>query len=76
MSTLYPPLPLIFNDDSFLIEVEDAGPKTLRVLRITRFAHNQNTTGTDEHFFDLEPEVRRAMIKQINRRHVGRTILF
>ncbi len=70
-----PPLPLIHNDDSFIIDLEPVGVKCVRILRIIRYAHNQNTTGAEEHLSDLDPETRRAVIQQINRRHVGKTIL-
>jgi hypothetical protein len=69
------PLPLIFDGDSFIIDMEAVGLKCVRILRIIRYPHNQNTTGVEEHFHDLTPDAKRAIIRQINRRHVGKSVI-
>lgn len=75
MRLTLPPLPLLHNDDSFIVDLETVGLRCVRILRILRYRHNQNTEGTEERFHDLDYDTRRAVIAQINRRHVGKTVL-
>lgn len=74
MSNRLPDLPLIFEDDSFLIELEQLTEKTVRITRILVFPNNRNGDPKVEQFHDLDLRARRAVIDQINRRYTGRTV--
>jgi hypothetical protein len=70
------PLPLIHGGDSFVIDLKEVRDGTaVRIVRIVRYRNNQNVEGTEERFFDLLPDERTAVIRQIHRRHVGRTVI-
>lgn len=67
-------LPLLSDDgDSFVIEVE-LHPLFVKISSIVRYPANQNSDGVLEKFFDLDPETRRAVIAQVNRRFKGKMI--
>ncbi len=75
MPPLLPPLPLLHEGDSYVIYLKSVGEKCVRIVTIHRFANNQNVEGVEEDFRDLDLETKKAVIKQINRRHVGKTVL-
>ena len=58
-----------------MIYVKDVGTKMLRIVAIHRFPNNQNSEGVEEDFYDLDRLTRDAVIRQINRRFVDKTIL-
>lgn len=68
-----PDLPLIFEDDSYLIELEGAD-HVIRIKRLLVFPGNTNTSPKVVRFGDLDSRARRAVIAQINRRHVGKMV--
>lgn len=70
-----PPLALVHDGDSFTLYLNEVGTKCVKILQIHRFPHNQNVEGVEESFRDLDIETKRAIIRQINRKYVGRTIL-
>lgn len=74
MSEPYRPLALIHDGDSFFIDVIGLSPRTVKIERVLRFANNQNVVGVEHKFFDLEPEVRSAVMAQVQRRYKGLTI--
>lgn len=65
-------LPLLHNGDAYELTLSDANCVSL--LRIVRYADNQNVSGTELRFFDLDPETRQAVLNQIRRRYEGKTI--
>lgn len=67
-------IPLLHNDDSYILDVEVVSPRLVLLQRILRFVGNHNVDPTDERFFDLDPATRREIIKQINRRYPGKTV--
>lgn len=67
-------IPLLHNDDAFHVTVEVLSAALVRITKIVRYPHNRNVDGTLERFFDLDEETKRAVIKQVNRRYVGRTV--
>ena len=70
-----PDLPLLYEDDSYIISLANVGTKCFRILRIIRYPRNQNTRGVEENFKDLDYMTKRAVIEQINKRCVGRTVI-
>lgn len=74
MSNSFETLPLLYNGDSFIIELSPVGQNSVKVESITRFPDNQNTDGVHEQFRDLDPETKRAVITQINRRHHNKVV--
>lgn len=70
---MYPCIPLIFDDDSWEIYVEDSA-SALRISRLLRFANNRNVAPVELKFLDASPETRRAIIQQIQRRYPGRVV--
>lgn len=76
MTKELPPLPCLTTDgDSLIIYLVPVGTKKIRIIDIHRFRNNQNTEAVSESFSDLNLETKRLVIHQINRRHVGRTVL-
>ena len=73
MSSL-PDLPLLHDGDAFVITLEGVSPRCVRIVRIIRYPNNENGDGFDTSFHDLPPEAKHAVTRQINRRHVGKTI--
>lgn len=71
---ILPDLPLLHDGDSFLIELETPGDRVIRIRRILVFPDNVNTTPSVMKFADLDSRARRAVIDQINLRHVGKTV--
>lgn len=69
MSNSCETLPLIFGGDSFLIELEILSPHSLLILSVQRYHDNLNSEASAERFRDLDPETKRAVIAQINRRY-------
>lgn len=75
MRPTLPPLALLHEGDSFFLVLEAVGTKCVRICRITRYAGNQNASGSDESWSDLDLDTKRAIIRQINRRFEQKTIL-
>lgn len=65
------PLALVYDGDSFFIDVVGISPRSVKIARVIRFANNQNTEGSVERFADLTPECKRAVIAQVNRKFQG-----
>lgn len=75
MSTSSEPiLPLVHDNDSFEISIEVLSPSRVRILTIIRHENNANNTGTLISFRDLSPDTKRAVIQQVNRRYIGRSV--
>lgn len=68
------PIPLLHEGDSYQIYVSPFSDKMVLLSRILRYESNQNVEGVDIKFTDLDPTTRFAVIRQINRRFVGKTI--
>lgn len=75
MRPTLPDLPLLYEDDSYIITLSEVGTKCVKILRIIRYPRNQNTQGVEENFKDLDYMTKRAVIDQINKRCVGRTVM-
>lgn len=71
--TLLPELPLLHDDDAYLIELEGA-EKVVRIRRILVFPGNVNSQPKVESFGDLDSRARKAVIGQINLRHPGKMV--
>lgn len=65
------PIPLMWNGDSFIITCEPVSDYQVRITSIARYANNQNVDGEELDFLDLDEQSRRAVIRQVNRRHKG-----
>lgn len=66
-----PPLPLLHNDDSFILRLEEP---PLRLVSIERYSSNRNVEGEAVLFFQLDEESRRAVLQQIHRRYPGKVV--
>jgi hypothetical protein len=66
-------IPLITAGDSFLIELE-VHERHVQILAVQRFHDNLNSEASSERFRDLDPETKRAVIAQVNRRHPTRMV--
>ena len=75
MSTPSTPLALIHDGDSIFLDVAGVSPKTVKIMRVIRYANNQNVEGVEERFSDLTLECKRACIAQVNRRYPGKTVM-
>lgn len=69
-----PSLPLLHNGDSYHLYLEVLSPKLILLSRLVRYEGNQNVEGVEVSFRDLDHQAREAVVRQINRRYVGRTI--
>jgi hypothetical protein len=70
-----PDLPLLHDGDSFMITLSAVGEKCVKISRIVRYPNNVNSHGVEENFRDLDLETKRAVIQQVNRRCVGKTVM-
>lgn len=75
MRPTLPDLPLLHEGDSFLITLSEIGTKCVRILRIIKYPNNVNSHGEEWSFRDLDPETKRAVIQQVNKRCIGRMVL-
>ncbi len=75
MNDQLPPLPLFHDGDSYLIYLVTVGDRRVRIVHIERYPHNDNRSGVEENFRDLDDVTRMAIVRQINRRHIGKTVL-
>lgn len=73
MPSLRETIPLLFEDDAYELIVE-VTESHVSVLEILRFPNNENVNPTSEKFFDLTPDCRDAIVRQINRRHPKKTL--
>lgn len=67
-------LPLLHEGDSFLLELDHPNAFSVRLVSILRFAGNHNVDAVAERFLDLDPETKRAVISQVNRRYKGKIV--
>ena len=65
------PIPLMWNGDAYIITTEPVSDYQVRITSIARYANNQNVDGEELDFLDLDEHTRRAVIRQVNRRHKG-----
>lgn len=72
--TSLPDLPLVYDGDSFLIELSSPGERVVKITRILVFPDNVNSAPKHEKFSDLDSRARRAVINQINLRYPGRMV--
>lgn len=70
-----PPLPMTLDGDSYIIYLGEIGTKCVKILQLHRFPHNDSRSGCVEAFSDLTPDAKRAIIQQVNRRYIGKTVL-
>lgn len=66
-------LPLLHEGDAYVLELDISAPQ-VRLLSISRYPNNQNVEPTSENFRDLDPETKKAVVMQINRRYKGRMV--
>jgi hypothetical protein len=69
------PLPLLHNGDSYLIDVVGVSPRSVRCNGAEQYLNNQNVVGHYVRFRDMDPDLKRAVIRQINTRYKGMTVL-
>lgn len=74
MSSLREQLPLLYEGDSYLLELSCEDDWSVRLHRVVRYENNQNVSGVEENFNDLDSFCKKAVITQIHRRYVGKTI--
>lgn len=67
-------IPFIHEGDSYFIYCTELDPHTVRLDYLERFPGNSGVSPTKENFFDLDPQTRRAVIAQINRRYSGKVV--
>lgn len=67
------PIPLLSEGDAWEIYVDSSAP-AIHVLSILRLEGNTNTTPVETKYFDLTPDVRVAVLRQIQRRYPGRMV--
>lgn len=67
------PIPLIHEGDSYILTCTPAHEQ-VRLTQIIYYRNNQNVEGEERTFYDLDELTRRAIIRQIRRRHPGCTI--
>lgn len=72
---LLPPLPLIHEDDTYILYLSEVSQKTLRLEGILFYPGNTNVEPTAVSFRDLDKKAKDACIAQVNRRHVGKSVL-
>lgn len=70
-----PPLPLLLDGDSYVIYLKEVGTRCVKILQLHRYAHNDSRNCTEENFGDLTGEAKRAVIAQVNRRYIRKTVL-
>lgn len=70
-----PDLPLLHDGDSFMITLLAVGERCVKITRIVRYPNNVNSHGVEELFKDLDIETKRAVIQQVNRRCIGKTVM-
>lgn len=69
-----PSLPLLHNGDSYHLYLDVLSPKLVLLSRLVRYEGNQNVEGEEVAFRDLDYQAKEAVIRQINRRYVGKTV--
>jgi hypothetical protein len=67
-------LHLLHEGDAYEISVEEVSEKMIQIVSLVRFDSNQSGEGSMVRFYDLDSQSRSAVIRQINRRFVGRTV--
>jgi hypothetical protein len=75
MNNPFLPLPLLYEGDSFILIIQPAGPGQIRLAQIIRYRNNQNVEGVEESYWDLDESTRRAVIRQVRRRHKNASIM-
>jgi hypothetical protein len=67
-------LPLLYDGDSYILDLQLVNEGNIRLLRIVRYDGNKNVVGVEEKFHDLDTLCKRAVINQIQRRHKGKSV--
>jgi len=67
-------IPLLANGDAYVLYVEQRNAAAFNLLKVERFADNRDATACEIKFYDLPPEIQRAVLIQIKRKHPGKTI--
>lgn len=67
------PIPLIHEGDSYILTCAPFHDQ-VKLTQIIYYRNNQNVEGEEKTFFDLDEATRRAIIRQVRRRHPGCTI--
>ena len=75
MSSSSDTLPLLHNGDAFVLTVERASERQVRLLSVVRYPDNLDSDGVHEQFRDLDPDTKAKVIQQINRRYPTKTVL-
>lgn len=70
-----PPLPMLYEGDSYIIYLKEVGTKCVKILQLHRFSNNDSRNGVEESFADLTEEAKREVIQQVSTRYKGKTIL-
>jgi hypothetical protein len=68
------PISLLHEGDAYTITVKETSPRAVLVTRIIQYPRNENVNPVLISFSDLPPDTKKAVIKQINRRFVGRMV--
>ena len=76
MKTINPwfPIPLIHDGDSYIITCIPVGEQ-VKLEQVIRYRNNQNVEGEELTFYDLDYGARKAVVRQVRRRHPGCTII-
>jgi len=76
MNTYNPwfPIPLIHEGDSYILTCVPVGDQ-VKLSQIIYYRNNQNVEGEEKTFYDLDEYTRRAVVRQVRRRHPGVTII-
>lgn len=68
-------LPYLHSDgDTYMLELHVLSDKMVQLVSIERFPNNQNGSGVEETFMSLDRFLREQIVKQINRRYIGKTV--
>lgn len=67
-------LPLLHEGDAYTITLEETSPRAVRIAKIVQYPRNENVSPILIAFADLSPDTKKAVIKQINLRFIGRVV--
>lgn len=67
-------LPLLHEGDAYQISLEEPSPRAVKICKIVQYPRNENVDPVLIAFNDLSPDTKKAIIKQINLRFVGRMV--
>lgn len=66
-------IPLLFDGDGYCIDVVD-NPGPVLLLRVLLTPNNENVESYEVKWFDLSPDAREAILRQVRRRFEGRSV--